>query len=314
MNSFYTALSAVVPMFCMLALGCFLRRINFMDEHTLNRMNKLCFKVFLAVNVYYNIYKVDLAEVFRPRLLIYAIAAQLLVLALSILTAFPAEKGKKRRGALAHSVFHTNFVIFGTLIGTALCGEGNIGPIMLLVAVIVPLQNVLAVILLELCREGETKLDIKGMLLSVLKNPYVVAALAGFATQLLGIRYPDFIANVFRDLGRCGTPVALIAMGGLFNFGSVKSNLKSLVVGCAARLVVIPAILLAITIAAGFRGAELVGLMCIFIAPVATSSYNLATQMDSDGDLTSQMVVFSSVFCLVTVFLWIFFLSNLGVF
>ncbi len=40
------------------------------------------------------------------------------------------------------------------LIGTALCGEGNLGSISLLIATIVPVQNVLSVILLELCREG----------------------------------------------------------------------------------------------------------------------------------------------------------------
>lgn len=184
---------------------------------------------------------------------------------------------------------------------------------MLLVAVIVSLQNILSVILLELCREN-SKLNVKDMALSVLKNPYVVAALAGFLTQLLRIHFPDFIGNIFRDLGRCGTPVALIAMGGLFNFSSVSSNLKAIVAGCLTRLVIIPAVLIPASMALGFRGAEFVGLMCIFIAPVATSSFNLATQMDSDGDLTSQMVVFTSICCLVTVFLWIYFLSGMGLF
>ncbi len=312
MNSFNTALSAVIPMFCMLGLGWFLRKTGFLGISALQQMNKLCFKVFLAVNVYYNIYKVDIAEVFNGRLLLTAVLSQFLIMGISLLAARPVEKTKKRRGALAHCMFHTNFVIFGTLIGTALCGEGNIGGIVLLIAVIVPLQNILSVILLE-CSGDNASLSVAKLLKGVLTNPYVVAAVLGFATKLLHIRYPDYIAGVFRDLGRCGTPVALLVMGGLFNFSSVRENLKAISVGVLVRLVLLPAILVPAVAAMGFRGADFIALMCIFIAPCATSSFNLATQMDSDGDLTSQMVVFTSICSLLTIFLWIYGLGSAGI-
>lgn len=313
MSNFQTALTAVLPMFIMLTLGWYLRKIKMADEHMLNKLNTVCFRAFLAVNVYYNIYKVDIKEVFNAKLLIYAIITQVAIMLFSLLVAMSTEKAKKRRGALAHGIFHTNFVIFGTLIGTALCGEGNIGGISLLIAVIVPVQNVFSVILLEMFREN-SKLSFKKTFGGVIKNPYVIAAIAGFATQLLHIHYPDVIANVFRDLGRCGTPVALIVMGGLFNFGAVRNNIKPIVVGSVSRLLIVPAILITITIALGFRGAEFIALMCIFIAPCATTSFNLASAMDSDADLAAQLVVFTSLFSLVTIFLWIFALSQLGIF
>ncbi|NBH70468.1 AEC family transporter [Clostridiaceae bacterium] len=313
MSSFQTAVAAVLPMFIMLVLGWYLRKIRMTDEPMLNKLNTVCFRAFLAVNVYYNIYKVNIKEVFRARLLLYAIATQVVILLFSLLVAMVTEKTKKKRGALSHGIFHTNFVIFGTLIGTALCGEGNIGGISLLIAVIVPVQNIFSVVLLELFREN-SKLSVKKTLGGVLKNPYVIAAAAGFLTQLFPVRYPDVIANVFRDLGRCGTPVALIVMGGLFNFGAVRENAKAILVGSLARLVVVPAVLIAVTVALGFRGEEFIALMCIFIAPCATTSFNLASAMDSDADLAAQLVVFTSLFSLMTIFLWIFALSQLGIF
>ena len=300
-------------MFIMLSLGYFLRKIDLLDEHSLNKMNKMCFKTFLAVNVYYNICKVNIAEVFNAKLLIYAILTQIVIMGISLLAALPTEKTKKRRGALAHGIFHTNFVIFGTLIGTALCGEGNIGAIALLIAVIVPVQNVFSVILLELFREGG-KISLKKTLGGVITNPYVVAAIAGFATQLIHFQYPDVLGNVLRDLGRCGTPVALIVMGGLFNFGAIRDNVKPIVVGILFRLVIVPAIMIAITISLGFRGADFIALMCIFIAPCATTSFNLASAMDSDADLAAQLVVFTSLVSLGTIFMWIFMLSRMGIF
>ncbi len=313
MSSFQTAVTAVLPMFSMLVLGWYLRKIKMADEHMLNKLNTVCFRAFLAVNVYYNIYNVNIKEVFNARLLLYAIGTQIVVMLFSLLVAMMTEKTRKRRGALAHGIFHTNFVIFGTLIGTALCGEGNIGGISLLIAVIVPVQNIFSVVLLELFREN-SKLSFKKTFGGVLKNPYVIAAIAGFLTQLLHIRYPDVIANVFRDLGRCGTPVALIVMGGLFNFGAVKDNVKTILVGCISRLVIVPAVLIAVTVALGFRGAEFIALMCIFMAPCATTSFNLASAMDSDADLAAQLVVFTSLLSLMTIFLWIFALSQMGIF
>lgn len=300
-------------MFIMLSLGVFLRRIKMVDEHTLNKMNKVCFRAFLAVSVYYNIYKVDIAQVFNGRLLCYAVVTQFVIVGISLLVATMTEKTKKRKGALSHGIFHTNFVIFGTLIGTALCGEGNIGAISLLIAIIVPLQNVLSVIVLELYREGGS-LSFKKTFSGVMTNPYVVAAILGFLTQTLHIHYPEMIANVFRDLGRCGTPVALIIMGGLFNFGAVKNNLKPIFIGTLFRLLIIPAIMISITIALGFRGPDFISLMCIFIAPCATTSFNLASAMDSDADLAAQLVVFTSLCSLGTIFMWIYVLSRMGIF
>ncbi len=312
MDSFQTALSAVLPIFVLLALGVLLRRVKMLDVPTLNRMNTLAFKIFLSVSLYYNICTADIASVFNGRLLAVALVAQLVILGLALIVAIPTERTKKRRGALAHGVFHTNFVIFGTLIGTALCGEGNLGSISLLIATIVPTQNVLSVVLLELYREGG-KINVKQVLTGVIKNPYVIAALLGFATQLVHLQYPEMVLNIIRDVGRCGTPVALIVMGGLFNFGAIRANLKPICVGVIARLVVVPLIMVPIAVWMGFRGADMVGLMCIFIAPCATTSFNLASAMDSDADLAAQLVVFTSLFSLLTIFLWIFGLSQLGV-
>ena len=313
MNAFQTALSAVLPLFVLLALGVFLRKVGMLDKHTLDKMNVFGFKILLSVSLYYNIVTADIKKVFDGKLLLYALAAQVVVLVISLLVALPTEKPKKRRGALAHGIFHTNFVIFGTLIGTALCGEGNLGSISLLIATVVPMQNVLSVILLELFREN-SELSFHKVFGGVIKNPYVIAALLGFASQLLPFKLPGVALNIIRDIGRCGTPIALIVMGGLFNFGAIRSNVKPIVVGVLARLVLVPVIMIPVSVALGFRGAAMVGLMCIFIAPCATTSFNLASAMDSDADLAAQLVVFTSLCSLATIFCWIYALSSLGLF
>lgn len=312
MDSFFTAFNTVFPIFVLMGVGYVLRKIELLDEPSLNKLNTLAFKVFLSVSLYYNIIKADIQEVFDGKLLLFAIISQLFIVAVGLVVAIMTEKINRRKGALSHGIFHTNFVIFGTLIGTSLCGEGKIGAISLLIATIVPLQNILSVIVLEHYRQNSS-VQIKKMVMQVITNPYVIAAILGFATQLLRIHFPSVIEDIILSVGRCGTPIALLVMGGLFNFGAIHQNIRAIAIGCTTRLVLIPIILLPIAALFRFNRTGMIGLMSIFIAPSAVTSFNLACAMDSDADLASQLVVFTSLFSLGTIFGWIFVLSHMQI-
>ena len=53
MQSLQTAVNVVAPMFLMLALGCLLRIGGLLDRGALERLNNVCFKVFLSLLLYY---------------------------------------------------------------------------------------------------------------------------------------------------------------------------------------------------------------------------------------------------------------------
>lgn len=312
MNSLLVAFSVVVPIFLYLFLGVFLKWKKTLDIHSLNYMNKISFKVFLAVSLYYNIYITDIKKMFNLRLIIYALVTQVLIFIISIIAGLVTERDITRIGALSHSIYHTNFVIFGTSIGSVLCGENNLGTISLLIAFVVPIQNLFSVILLEYCKKNRTDNLIK-LSIGVFKNPYVFSAILAFLTHFLGISFPQFIVHFIRDLGRCGSPIALITMGGLFNFTSIKGNRKTILFGTIMKLLIIPLIFIPITIKLGFTGPAFVGLMSIFIGPCATSSFNLASMMDSDADLTGQIIVSTTALSMLTIFAWVFILDLIGV-
>lgn len=310
MESLRIALNVVVPMFLMLALGCLLRRISMLDRHTLDKMNDVCFKVFMAPLLYYNIYAASTPIGESGRMLLFAVASELVLFAVLWMITVRIEKENPRRASLLQGLFRTNAVLFATAIGTSILGEGNIGPISLLVSVVVPLYNVLTVIELEIFRGGKIKPG--KVALGVLKNPYIVAAILGYLTVALHIELPGPVVTSLRDITRCSTPVALIILGGLFNFQAVRGNIRNIVIGVVGRLVVVPAIMLPITIWMGFRGVELVGLMGMFIAPTAVASFNMARAMDADYDLAGHLVVFGTMFSVVTIFFWVFGLGYLG--
>ena len=47
-------------------------------------------------------------------------------------------------------------------------------------------------------------------------------------------------------------------------------------------------------------------------SPVAVSSYTMALEMKGDGELAGALVVFTSAFSILTMFLFIFTLKSLG--
>lgn len=56
----------------------------------------------------------------------------------------------------------------------------------------------------------------------------------------------------------------------------------------------------------------MVALMALLASPTAVSSFTMAQQMDGDAELAGQLVVFGSLFSILTIFLWTFLLKQIG--
>ena len=62
----------------------------------------------------------------------------------------------------------------------------------------------------------------------------------------------------------------------------------------------------------GIRGIALLTLTIIYGAPTGVSTFQMAKQMDGDSDLASQIIVFTSFFCIITMFIWIYILKSMA--
>ena len=98
----------------------------------------------------------------------------------------------------------------------------------------------------------------------------------------------------------------------MFNKKKEWAEKGYLISAIALRLVLIPTVFVPIAALLGFRGQELCALMILFAAPTAVSSYPMAVAMDADGNFAGQMVAYTTVFCLPTIFLWTLLLNTLG--
>jgi len=104
----------------------------------------------------------------------------------------------------------------------------------------------------------------------------------------------------------------LVALGASFKFSGVKTNFKKIAVANVVRLILAP--LAGVTGAAllGFRGIP-IGVVLLLTAPsLAATAYTMAIARDSDHELTGQIVVTTSFFCCITIFVWILLLKQFG--
>ncbi len=310
MDNLILSFNVVLPIFLCILLGYFLRRIRMVDTPSLNVMNKLCFKVFLPIYLFNNIATTNLAAAFNGKLLATAylgVTAQFILLMLLIPR---LEKENPRRGVLIQAMFRSNFALFGLPLALSLCGTEKVGPTSILVGFTVPLFNILAVVSLESFRGG--KPNIKKMAKGIATNPLIIASLLGIAFNLLGFTLPGAVQKSVNDLGGVATPLSLVALGGSFTVSKVKEYKKQLTIGVLGRLVFSPLIMVSAGILLGFRNEMLIPLLIMSGAPTAVSSFPMAQQMDGDGELAAGLVVFTSALAILSMFLWIFVLKQIG--
>lgn len=310
MENFLVCLNAVLPIFLLIMLGYLASRLGFLNRDDVKKMNRLMFRLFMPTLLFYNIYMSDLHSAIRPRLLVYAVLAVLAAFFLAVLFARHAIRVRSQRGVTVQAIYRSNFVIIGLPIARSLMGDVDMGSVAVLMAIVVPLFNVLAVIILEYYSGEKTKPG--RMILDVLKNPLILGSAAAVLALLLKLRLPSVLVDVLRQTSQTASCFMLVLLGAFFRFDGLRRHTKQLVMICTGRLVVVPGIFLSLAALLGFRGVELASLIGLFASSAAASSFPMAQQMGGDAELAGDAVVATSALCSFTMFLWCLLFKNLG--
>ncbi|MBE7052176.1 MAG: AEC family transporter [Ruminococcaceae bacterium] len=312
MESIKLSFEAVFPIFVLMALGYGLRAFKVADKKAFDAINKLVFKIFLPVLLFNNIYKISSPEVFSIRLIVFTLVCIAFIYVMGYLVVLFLTDDNSKRGVLLQAFFRSNYAILGVPLAGYICKGSQSGLTSLMVAFIVPLFNILAVITFERFRgkNPSHKKIIKG----VVTNPLIIGCVAGVIMLALNIKLPKIIEKSIDDIGKIASPLSIIVLGAGFTFSAMKGYVKELCVISAVRLVIVPMIAVSAAVMLGFSGEALVCILIAFASPVAVSSFAMAQQMGGDEKLAAQAVVTTSCLCLITLFLWIFILSYLGLF
>ena len=326
----FTAVNAVAPIVLLIALGYILRRIGFLDGDFLKVANKLVFHVCLPAMLFVNIYNINSISDVRWDVIGYCVIMVTVLFAFGWLFGAVFTKDPSRRGVIWQCTFRSNFAIIGLPLAQALGGDAGAAMAAVLSAFTIPFYNIYSVVALSVYT-GKRK-SAKDVFISIVTNPLTVAVFVGLAAlvvralqvRLLGSvvfslqRDIPFLHKTLENLKAITSPLALIVLGGQSEFSAVKGMLKEISAATTARVAVAPALAVGAAVLLDHMGilpcgnGELAAMVALFGSPVAVSSAIMVGNMNGDKQLATQLVVWTSVLSVGTIFLTVCILMGAG--
>jgi len=329
-----TAFNAVTPVILLILLGYILKVRGFINKEFVRIGNKLVFNVCLPCMMFLNVYNIDSFSSINWDVVIYSIFMIVVIFVLGLITTIITTKIPERRGVILQCTFRSNVAIIGLSLASALGNDEAVAVAAIISSFTVPVSNMFSVIALSIFtgKGASKKTSFKNVLINIAKNPLILGCALGLV--FLGVReiqrrvfgevvfafnnQTKFLYTTVNNLKTIATPFALIVLGGQFEISAVKGLLKEIVVGTAWRIVLAPALGIGIAFMLNSMGIlscganEYPALLALFGSPVAVTSTVMAASMGSDDQLATQLVVWTSILSIFTIFAEVCILVGMG--
>ncbi|MDD5602830.1 MAG: AEC family transporter [Eubacteriales bacterium] len=315
MNNFLFSLNAVTPVFIIILLGVFLRRVNILNDNFADKASGLVFKVALPALLFRDISKTDFTAVFDGKLLFFALIGTLgSFLLLSVTVPF-FIKNKSSVGAFIQGCFRSNFAFLGLPLIGSIFGSEAVSMAAVVLSLMMPVYNVLAVVLLTLTSPAEytdRKKTALKIILNIVLNPLILAVVAAMPFSLSHISLPQVLSRSIGYMADFATPLALLCIGASMSMAGFRRNMKAGLAAMLIKIVLIPSIMVILAASSGFRDERLGIVFILFASPTAVASFIMAKAMGSDAELASNIVVTTTMFSALTIFAGTVLLKSAG--
>ena len=292
----------MMPMILLLSAGILLRRIGWIKPETAANLNRLIFRFLLPIMVFNNMRGIDVSSFPDPAFLLFLFISILGVFLVTALIVPVFVKDRRKKGVMIQGIFRTNFAVLGVTLLQSMFGAEGILYYSLALPVVIPMNNILAVLALSDC--GENKTDKKKIFTNVLTNPLIIGCVLGALFLLLKIPVPYVIDTALNNLAGITGTLSLLVLGASLRWGSVHKN-RSYILWTLLAKILWAAMIMVVAVLAGFTGKQLGVIIVLFGSPCAVSSFPMADAMGGDGELAAGQVAFSTVFCMPVLFVMI---------
>lgn len=328
MDTFIFSANAILPIILLIALGYGLKQRGFFDEIFLKKANAFVFNIALPALLFYNVYSIDDLKELNFNVIGFVMMAILVLFVLGMLTVKIGTADSRRKGVILQCIFRSNFAIIGIPLAEALGGSKAVAIAAVISAFSIPLYNILAVIALSIYVEDTkgNKIGPRQIFISICKNPLIIGVALGMVCLVIRgcVPYDEptktyaftlkthlpFLYTAVKNLSSIASPLALIILGGQFRFSAVKELAKDIMIGTVWRLVLAPLLALSAALFLSqytsflqFTAIEYPALIALFGTPVAVSSAIMAEAMGADKELAGQLVVWTSLLSMPSLFI-----------
>ncbi len=294
-------LNNLFPVFALLIFGHLLKRFGYTHDTFLKTADKLIYFIFFPALLFWKIGAGASDRIGDPGLYKAAICAVISVYVFSSLYIKVFRVPAYQAGSFSQSCYRFNTYIGMAVVLNAL-GEEGVRQFSILIGLIIPIINILAVTTLSWYSDKEVSLRQRtwATVKALVSNPLIIACIAGIAYWKLIGGFPIFIDNTFRLAAFVTLPLALFSIGGALTLGSMKNHLKLSLVACGFKLILLPMTGFLFLNVFNATGLSFKVGMIYFALPTSTALYILSSQLSSDIRLASAAIALSTILSFIS--------------
>ena len=304
LSNFFQIFLLVSPVFLLIILGNFLRRIKVPDISFWEINDKLCYWVLIPAILFHYISQINLSSemLYSYSVIIYVgfFIAILTVLILGKLLGYPPERWTSiLQGAVRQNAFIA-LAITGSLFGD----EGlKIASIFMLIYV--PSINIIIVTTMVMnfgqSKKNASKNEFITVFIELSKNPFILAMIAGLIFSIAQSEKLKVIIDTSGLLGSAALPIMLLTIGAKIKVRDLALTITPILISNVLKLLALPLIAFFVANYLGLSEIEVIVAVIFAAVPTAVSSHTLARQFGADDQLMTSIITTQVILSFITI-------------
>ncbi len=317
----FSTMHVVFPIFATVGVGYGFGYAGLLSKQVGDNLSTFCITVLIPVLIFRTLATSDLSGL-NPWALWGTYYTALATCA--VLGGYMVRKafGREARAACigGFSAAFSNMSLVGIPVITSALGKEALVPVSLIISVHAPCVTLVFVLAMERAvvvdgyQEARPFRDVVHSLFTTLiKSPLVIAILLGVGWNLSGYELPVLLDGVLQPLANAASPVALFSVGvTLLNYG-VRGNIAIGSVLSLLKIVLMPALVLALGIYVFPLSPLWVGVATLAAAcPTGVVAYLYASQFGTGHAMSANSISLTTIFSIITMSFWLWILNFLG--
>jgi len=292
-------IDTLAPVFLFVIIGAVMRSRSFLSQDFFRGANKLVFYLGLPAFLFNKIVSAEFNFKASYHIFLALIICMVISIAVAYLTCYLAKVPQKTYSSFVQVAFRGNTALVGipvivyALTGTE--GENMIEVAIVALAPAIPIWNIVTLLLL-IAHGNKPDGNLASVILfRVIKNPLVIACIAGVILALLPITIPEFIMRSCKKVGQMSLPLALLSIGASLTISRLRQKFRFASIASVIKVVFCPILGWWLSKLLGMNDQETLVTLVFLACPTAVSAYVMTSQMGGDEAVAGSGIVFSTL-------------------
>ena len=313
LSNFVEIFLLISPVFILIILGSFLRRIGVPDLSFWHISDKLIYWVLIPALLFHHVSQITLSSTMLANYAVVILSGLFVVTTLSFIAGklfgyTPQIWTSVMQGAARHNAFIA-LAIAGSLFGNKGLALGAI-----FMVILIPVINIVIVSVMTSTLNQEvgnnSRPSIFDVLFELIKNPFILAIATGLVISFVDAERIIIIHETTGLLGSAALPIMLLSIGANIKIREISSAITPIIIASVLKLLVFPIVVFFVSKSMNLSLFETTIAVIFAAVPTAASSYSLAKQFGAETQLMTSIITIQVALSFITIPIILAFLAT----